>query len=50
MKKYPQLAAQVRGIPATFVMDSKGKVIGGFSGGVDYPSLVERYKQITKGK
>ncbi|MCE7871223.1 hypothetical protein DYH09_12700 [bacterium CPR1] len=48
MKKYPDLAKQVRGIPATFVVDSSGKVLTFFAGGLDYNALVARYKQATK--
>ncbi|GMU57122.1 MAG: hypothetical protein AMXMBFR33_62680 [Candidatus Xenobia bacterium] len=48
MKKYPELAQKVRGIPATFVVDSSGKVLTFFAGGLDYEGLVAKYKQATK--
>lgn len=48
MKKYPELARQVRGIPATFFLDSSGKVVGNFAGATDLSGLTEFYKQAKK--
>jgi hypothetical protein len=50
LAKYPELASQVKGIPATFILDSSGKVLGGFSGGTEYDGLVERFKRATGKK
>lgn len=50
MKKYPQLASQVRGIPATFILDSKGNVVGQFTGGTDLQGVTQAWKQATKRK
>lgn len=47
MEKYPQLASKVSGIPATFILDSKGNVVGQFTGATDLDGLTQTWKQYT---